>query len=128
MGESDADIVAHAVTDAVLGAAALGDLGRHFPPGDERFRGANSLELLSTAVRLALGAGYRVNNADLTIAARRPMIAPQARRMSENLARVLGTKDGDVNVKATTGDGLGFFGRGEGIAVHAVVLLQGLSE
>jgi len=128
MGESDADIVAHAVTDAVLGAAALGDLGRHFPPGDERFRGANSLELLAIAVRLALEAGYRVNNADLTIAARRPMIAPQARQMAENLARVLGVRERDVNVKATTGDGLGFFGRGEGIAVHAVVLLQGLPE
>ncbi len=128
LGESDADIVAHAVTDAVLGAAALGDLGRHFPPGDERFRGANSLELLAVAVRLALEAGYRINNADLTIAARRPIIAPQARKMAENLARVLQVTPQDVNVKATTGDGLGFFGRGEGIAVHAVVLLQGRSQ
>jgi len=128
LGESDADIVAHAVTDAVLGAAALGDLGRHFPSGDERFRGANSLELLAVAVRLAFEAGYRINNVDLTIAARRPAIAPQARKMAENLARVLQVKPEDVNVKATSGDGLGFVGRGEGIAVHAVVLLQGRSE
>jgi len=120
--------VAHAVTDAVLGAAALGDLGRHFPSGDERFRGANSLELLAVAVRLAFEAGYRINNVDLTIAARRPAIAPQARKMAENLARVLQVKPEDVNVKATSGDGLGFVGRGEGIAVHAVVLLQGRSE
>jgi len=109
----------------VFGAAALGDLGRHFPPGDERFRGANSLELLAIAVRLAHEAGFRVGNADLTIAARRPMIAPHARKMAENLARALRVKPEDVNVKATTGDGLGFVGRGEGIAVHAVVLLQG---
>jgi 2-C-methyl-D-erythritol 4-phosphate cytidylyltransferase/2-C-methyl-D-erythritol 2,4-cyclodiphosphate synthase len=128
LGESDADIVAHAVTDAVLGAAALGDLGRHFPRGDERFRGANSLELLAVAVRLALEAGYRINNVDLTVAGSRPKIAPQARKMAENLARVLEITPGDVNVKATTGDGLGFFGRGEGIAVHAVVLLQGQSR
>jgi len=128
IGYSDADIVAHAVTDAVLGAAALGDLGRHFPPGDERFRGANSLELLAIAVRLAGEAGYRVGNADLTVAARRPKIAHQAGQMAENLARVLRVRPEDVNVKATSGDGLGFYGRGEGIAVHAVVLLQGMSE
>jgi len=128
VGDSDADIVAHAVTDAVLGAAALGDLGRHFPPGDERFRGANSLELLAIAVRLAGEAGYRVGNADLTVAARRPKIAHQAGQMAENLARVLRVRPEDVNVKATSGDGLGFYGRGEGIAVYAVVLLQGMSE
>ncbi len=122
-GDSDADIVAHAVTDAVLGAAALGDLGQHFPPGDPRFKGAVSLDLLSTAVKLAEAAGYRVGNVDLTLAARRPKIAPKARAMAENLARVLAVGPGDVNVKATTGDGLGFVGREEGIAVHAVVML-----
>lgn len=123
LGDSDADIVAHAVTDAVLGAAGLGDLGCHFPPGDARFLNARSLDLLATAVGLIQAAGYRVGNVDLTLAARRPKIAPRAREMAHALALVLQVSDGDVNVKATTGDGLGFVGRAEGIAVHAVVLL-----
>jgi 2-C-methyl-D-erythritol 4-phosphate cytidylyltransferase/2-C-methyl-D-erythritol 2,4-cyclodiphosphate synthase len=122
-GHSDADVVTHAVTDAVLGAAGLGDLGRHFPDTDPKLKGADSLGLLRFAVAKAREAGLRVENVDLTIAARRPKIAPASMQMRVKLAEALGVPVERVNVKATTGEGLGFVGREEGIAVQAVALL-----
>ncbi|MHB8418433.1 MAG: 2-C-methyl-D-erythritol 4-phosphate cytidylyltransferase [Myxococcales bacterium] len=122
-GHSDADVVTHAVADAVLGAAGLGDLGRHFPDTDPAFRGADSLSLLRTAVAKARELGLRVQNVDLTVAARRPKIAPRAPEMRAKLAQALDVAPERVNVKATTGEGLGFIGREEGIAVQAVALL-----
>jgi 2-C-methyl-D-erythritol 4-phosphate cytidylyltransferase/2-C-methyl-D-erythritol 2,4-cyclodiphosphate synthase len=122
-GHSDADVVTHAVTDAVLGAAGLGDLGRHFPDTDPAYEGADSLGLLRFAVAKARELSLRVENVDLTIAARRPKIAPAALQMRTKLAEALGVPIERVNVKATTGEGLGFVGREEGIAVQAVALL-----
>jgi 2-C-methyl-D-erythritol 4-phosphate cytidylyltransferase/2-C-methyl-D-erythritol 2,4-cyclodiphosphate synthase len=122
-GHSDADICAHAIGDAILGAAGLGDLGRHFPDGDERFRGISSLALLVEIVKLAAGRGWRLGNCDVTLAAKRPRIAPRADEMRARLAEALGVAPTQVNLKATTGEELGFVGRGEGIAAHAVALL-----
>jgi 2-C-methyl-D-erythritol 4-phosphate cytidylyltransferase/2-C-methyl-D-erythritol 2,4-cyclodiphosphate synthase len=123
LGHSDADAAAHAIGDAVLGAAGLGDLGRHFPDTDPRWKGASSLAILREIVRLAAERGFRVANADVTLAARRPKIAPRAEEMRARLAEALGVAPAQVNVKATTGEGMGFVGRGEGIAAHAVALL-----
>jgi 2-C-methyl-D-erythritol 4-phosphate cytidylyltransferase/2-C-methyl-D-erythritol 2,4-cyclodiphosphate synthase len=123
LGHSDADVCAHAIGDAVLGAAGLGDLGRHFPDTDPRWRGVSSLVLLREIARLAGERGWAVGNCDVTIAARRPRIAPAAAEMRERLAGALGIPAAQVNVKATTGEGMGFVGRGEGIAAHAVALL-----
>jgi 2-C-methyl-D-erythritol 4-phosphate cytidylyltransferase/2-C-methyl-D-erythritol 2,4-cyclodiphosphate synthase len=123
LGHSDADICAHAVGDAILGAAGLGDLGRHFPDGDKRWKGVSSLLLLGEIARMAGEVGWRVGNCDVTLAARRPRVAPRAEEMRRNLAEALGVSPAQVNVKATTGEGLGFVGRGEGIAAHAVALL-----
>jgi 2-C-methyl-D-erythritol 4-phosphate cytidylyltransferase/2-C-methyl-D-erythritol 2,4-cyclodiphosphate synthase len=123
LGNSDADVCAHAIGDAVLGAAGLGDLGRHFPDTDVRWKGISSLALLREITRMAAQAGWRVGNADVTLAARRPRIAPRAEEMRAHLAEALGVSPGQVNVKATTGEGMGFVGRGEGIAAHAVALL-----
>jgi 2-C-methyl-D-erythritol 4-phosphate cytidylyltransferase/2-C-methyl-D-erythritol 2,4-cyclodiphosphate synthase len=123
LGHSDADVCAHAIGDAILGAAGLGDLGRHFPDTDPRWKGASSLRLLREIAALAAAAGWRVGNADVTLAARRPKIAPRAGEMRARLAEALGVSPAQVNVKATTGEGMGFVGRGEGIAAHAVALL-----
>jgi 2-C-methyl-D-erythritol 4-phosphate cytidylyltransferase/2-C-methyl-D-erythritol 2,4-cyclodiphosphate synthase len=123
LGHSDADICAHALCDAVLGAAGLGDIGRHFPDTDPRWKGVSSILLLREVARKAADAGWRVGNCDVTLAARRPKIAPRAQEMRTRLAEALGVPPGQVNVKATTGEGLGFVGRGEGIAAHAVALL-----
>jgi len=123
LGHSDADICAHAVGDAILGAAGLGDLGRHFPDTDPRFKGVSSLVLLREIVAKAAAAGWAVGNCDVTLAARRPKIAPRAEEMRARLGEALGIPPSRVNVKATTGEGLGFVGRGEGIAAHAVALL-----
>jgi 2-C-methyl-D-erythritol 4-phosphate cytidylyltransferase/2-C-methyl-D-erythritol 2,4-cyclodiphosphate synthase len=123
LGHSDADVCAHAIGDAILGAAGLGDLGRHFPDTDERWKGVSSLALLREIAALASGRGWRLGNADVTLAARRPKIAPRADEMRVRLAEALGVAPSQVNVKATTGEGMGFVGRGEGIAAHAVVLL-----
>ncbi len=123
LGFSDGDAVAHAVTDAVLGAAALGDIGQHFPPGDERWRGADSMDLLRRAVGLVHEAGYRVVNVDLTVVCERPRIGPVAGRIREALASVLAVQPGDVSVKGKTNEGMGWEGREEGLAVHAVALL-----
>jgi 2-C-methyl-D-erythritol 4-phosphate cytidylyltransferase / 2-C-methyl-D-erythritol 2,4-cyclodiphosphate synthase len=123
LGHSDADICAHAIGDAILGAAGLGDLGRHFPDTDPQWKGVSSLRLLRDIARKAGQAGWRVGNCDVTLAARRPKIAPRAEEMRQRLAEALGVAPGQVNVKATTGEKLGFVGRGEGIAAHAVALL-----
>jgi 2-C-methyl-D-erythritol 4-phosphate cytidylyltransferase/2-C-methyl-D-erythritol 2,4-cyclodiphosphate synthase len=122
-GHSDADICAHAIGDAILGAAGLGDLGRHFPDTDPRWRGASSLLFLREIAAKAAALGWRVSNCDVTLAARRPKIAPRAEEMRARLAEALGVLPAQVNVKATTGEELGFVGRGEGIAAHAVALL-----
>jgi 2-C-methyl-D-erythritol 4-phosphate cytidylyltransferase / 2-C-methyl-D-erythritol 2,4-cyclodiphosphate synthase len=123
LGHSDADVCAHAIGDAILGAAGLGDLGRHFPDTDPRWKGVSSLVLLREIARKAGEAGWRVGNCDVTLAARRPRIAPRGEEMRARLAEALGTLPAQVNVKATTGEGMGFVGRGEGIAAHAVALL-----
>jgi 2-C-methyl-D-erythritol 4-phosphate cytidylyltransferase/2-C-methyl-D-erythritol 2,4-cyclodiphosphate synthase len=122
-GHSDADICAHAIGDAILGAAGLGDLGRHFPDTDPRWKGISSLVLLREIVAKAAEAGWRVGNCDVTLAARRPRIAPRAQEMRARLAEALAVLPAQVNVKGTTGEGLGFVGRAEGIAAHAVALL-----
>jgi 2-C-methyl-D-erythritol 4-phosphate cytidylyltransferase/2-C-methyl-D-erythritol 2,4-cyclodiphosphate synthase len=123
LGHSDADVCAHAIGDAILGAAGLGDLGRHFPDTDPRWKGVSSLALLREISAKAAERGWRVGNADVTLAAKRPKIAPRAEEMRARLAEALGVPPSQVNVKATTGEGMGFVGRGEGIAAHAVVLL-----
>jgi 2-C-methyl-D-erythritol 4-phosphate cytidylyltransferase/2-C-methyl-D-erythritol 2,4-cyclodiphosphate synthase len=123
LGHSDADVCAHAIGDAILGAAGLGDLGRHFPDTDPRWKGVSSLVLLREIAAKAAERGWRLGNADVTLAARRPKIAPRAEEMRARLAEALGVAPAQVNVKATTGEGMGFVGRGEGIAAHAVVLL-----
>jgi 2-C-methyl-D-erythritol 2,4-cyclodiphosphate synthase len=120
-GHSDADALTHALADAVLGAAGLGDLGRHFPDTDARWAGAVSLDLLGRVVELAVGAGLTPVNADCTVVAETPRLAPSIGAMVENLSRVLGAP---VSVKATRAEGLGAIGRAEGIACLAVVLLE----
>jgi len=123
LGHSDADVCAHAIGDAILGAAGLGDLGRHFPDTDPRWKGVSSLLLLREISARAAAAGWRLGNADVTLAAKRPKIAPRAAEMRARLAQALGVSPSQVNVKATTGEGMGFVGRGEGIAATAVALL-----
>jgi 2-C-methyl-D-erythritol 2,4-cyclodiphosphate synthase len=125
LGHSDADVLAHAVTDALLGAAGLGDIGRHFPETDARFAGADSLVLLAEAVRRVREAGYSVGNVDATIVAQAPRMAPHIDEMNARLARAIGIEVGQVNVKARTTERLGFEGRSEGISAHAVALLVG---
>ncbi|MDP8224739.1 MAG: 2-C-methyl-D-erythritol 2,4-cyclodiphosphate synthase [Candidatus Lernaella stagnicola] len=124
LGHSDADVLTHAVADAVLGAAALGDIGRHFPDTDPEYAGADSLELLARCVRFARERGFVVANVDATVIAEKPKIAPFVEKMRENLARVLGVGEMCVNVKATTEEGLGITGQGEAMVAHAVVLLK----
>ncbi len=123
-GHSDADALAHALIDALLGAAALGDIGQHFPPGDPRYRGANSLDLLRQVVELVAGAGYLVVNVDATVIAETPKLSPHIGAMRSALAEALGVEVGAVSVKATTADRLGVVGRGEGIAALAIALLD----
>jgi 2-C-methyl-D-erythritol 4-phosphate cytidylyltransferase/2-C-methyl-D-erythritol 2,4-cyclodiphosphate synthase len=123
LGHSDADVCAHAIGDAILGAAGLGDLGRHFPDTDARWKGVSSLLLLREISARAAASGWRLGNADVTLAAKRPRIAPRSDEMRARLSEALGVAPSQVNVKATTGEGMGFVGRGEGIAAHAVVLL-----
>ncbi len=122
-GHSDADVLAHAVTDAVLGAAGLGDIGRHFPDDDPQYAGADSIELLRQATGLARSAGWRVSNVDATVICERPRLAPVLDPMAERLGSALELERGSVNVKATTNEGLGSIGRGEGIAALAVAML-----
>ncbi len=124
LGHSDADVLLHALMDAMLGAAALGDIGRHFPDSDERYAGADSLQLLKEVSRLLSDAGYRLVNADCTILAQRPKLMPHIPGMRANIARALGADVDAISVKATTEEGLGFTGDGSGIAAHAVVLIE----
>ena len=122
-GHSDADVVLHAVADALLGAAGLGDIGRHFPDTDEAFKDADSAVLLARVREMICAAGFGPVNVDVTIVAQEPRLALHLPRMQQRIAGVLGMAENAVNVKATTTEGLGFAGRGEGIAAHAVVLL-----
>ena len=124
LGHSDADALLHAITDALLGAAALGDIGRHFPDSDERYRGADSRQLLRTAVALLAQAGWHVGNVDATIIAQQPKMAPYLPQMVAHIAADLGVATACVNVKAKTAERLGFVGRGEGLATEAVVLIE----
>ncbi len=124
LGHSDADVLTHAVMDALLGAAGLGDIGQHFPDADPAYAGADSLKLLERVVELLRAAGYAVGNVDATVLAQAPKLAPHIPQMRENLARVMGVGPGQVNVKATTEEGLGFTGAKQGIAAHAVALLE----
>ena len=123
-GHSDADALAHAVTDALLGAAGLGDIGRHFPPDDARWRGADSIELLRVAGQLAAEQNYQVVNIDATIVCEAPKLAPYIDRMCTCLAGALGIAPRLVSVKGKTNEGMGWIGRGEGIAAIAVVLID----
>lgn len=124
LGHSDGDAVCHAVIDAVLGAAGLGDIGRHFPDTDPAWKGADSLELLARAWRLVRDAGYRLGNVDLTVITERPKIAPAADGMREAMAGAMGVDAGLISIKATRGEGLGPEGRGECVTVQAVALLE----
>ena len=124
LGHSDADVLLHAVSDSLLGAAALGDIGKHFPDTDPKYRGANSLELLSRVVELLAGNGYKVVNIDGTVIAQVPKLAPHIDKMRENIAEVLGVDVECVSVKATTEEKLGFTGRKEGISAHCVCLIE----
>ena len=124
LGHSDADVLLHALMDAILGAAALGDIGQHFPDSDERYAGADSLRLLTEVARLLNEAGYRLVNADCTILAQRPKLMPHLPQMRANIARALEADVDAISVKATTEEGLGFTGDGSGIAAHAVVLIE----
>lgn len=123
LGHSDADVLTHAVMDALLGACALGDIGHLFPDRDPAYEGADSLELLDTVVEILLGNGFRPGNVDVTVIAQAPKLAPHITEMRRNLARHLRLELDRVSVKATTEEGLGFTGTGEGIAVHAVALV-----
>ena len=127
-GHSDADAVAHAITDAMLGAAALGDIGTHFPPSDERWRDADSLDLLRRASVLLEERGYQVVNVDVTVVCEAPRIGPHAGAMRERLAAALGIGRQHVSVKGKTNEGMGWIGRGEGIAVVATVLIATVAE
>ena len=124
LGHSDADVLTHAVMDALLGACGLQDIGTHFPDTDAAYKGADSLKLLSEVGRMLREAGYRVENIDATILCQRPKLRPFISAMQSNLARVLELEPGQVNIKATTEEGLGFTGEGLGIAAHAVCLLE----
>ena len=119
-GHSDADVLAHAVIDALLGAAGLGDIGEHFPDSEERYRDADSLELLGTVLEMLRGLGLQVVNVDCTVVIERPKLGPHRGDIRARLARALGLAPVRVNVKATTGEGIGFVGRGEGVAALAV--------
>jgi 2-C-methyl-D-erythritol 2,4-cyclodiphosphate synthase len=124
LGHSDADVLLHAVTDALLGVAGLGDIGRHFPDSDPRFKDADSRQLLCETARLVREAGYRTVNIDATVIARAPRMAPHVAAMAANIAADLGIEPGCVNIKAKTTESLGFTGRGEGIAAQAVALIE----
>lgn len=124
LGHSDADVLVHAIMDALLGAAALGDIGKLFPDNDEQYRGADSLVLASVVADKLAAEGWRIVNVDSTVLAQRPKLAPHIPEMRENIARALRVPTDAVSVKATTEEGLGFTGSGEGIAAHAVCLID----
>ncbi len=124
LGHSDADVLLHAVSDSLLGAAALGDIGKHFPDTDPEYKGADSLKLLSFVVGLVEEKGYKVVNIDATVIAQAPKLAPYITQMRENIAKVLNVDVDFVNVKATTEEKLGFTGRKEGVSAHCVCLIE----
>ena len=124
LGHSDADVLLHAISDALLGAAALGDIGKHFPDKDPQYKGISSLILLTHVGKLLGEHGYVIGNIDATILCQAPKLRPFIAEMRENIARVTGMDAADVSVKATTEEGLGFTGTGEGMAVHAVCLIE----
>ena len=124
LGHSDADVLLHAVSDALLGAAALGDIGRHFPDTDPAYKGADSLKLLACVVEKIRAAGYRVENVDVTMIAQKPKLMSYIPQMQKNIADTLGISLSQVNVKATTEEHLGFTGDGSGMSCHAVCLLE----
>ncbi|OLC23520.1 MAG: 2-C-methyl-D-erythritol 2,4-cyclodiphosphate synthase [Chloroflexi bacterium 13_1_40CM_65_17] len=123
-GHSDADVLSHAVIDALLGAAALGDIGEHFPAGDPMFKDASSLDLLSATADMVLAAGYRIVNIDSTVIAQEPRLQSHLKAMKQNLAVRVGIDIGRVSVKATSPEGLGALGQGAGIAAHAIALIE----
>jgi len=127
-GHSDADAVAHAVTDALLGAAGLGDIGRHFPPTDGTWKDADSMDLLGRVVRILAEENYQPVNVDVTIVAEEPRIGPHADAMRERIATVLGIAPGSISVKGKSNEGMGWVGRGEGIAVWAVALVDSVAD
>ena len=126
LGHSDADVVCHAVSNALLGAIGEGDIGRHFPDSDPRYKGASSVELLRAVMGMVKTKSFRVGNVDLTVLAERPKLGPYREDMRKNLATVLEVAPEDVNIKATTGEKMGFVGREEGMMAEAVVLLESI--
>ena len=124
LGHSDADVLLHAVSDALLGAAGLGDIGKHFPDTDPQYKGADSLKLLEIVAQRVKEAGYRVSNIDVTMIAQRPKLRPHIEQMEANIAAAVGVDVSRINVKATTEEKLGFTGTEEGMACHAVCLLE----
>ncbi len=126
LGHSDADVLLHAIADSLLGAAALGDIGKHFPDSDEKYKNADSLVLLCEVARIVGEKGYKTSNVDATVIAQAPKLAPHIEKMRENIARALGIDKDSVSVKATTEEGLGFTGNKEGIAAHAVCLIESI--
>ncbi len=124
LGHSDADVLTHALMDAMLGAAGLGDIGRHFPDTDAQYKGADSLKLLAHVVELLKQKGFTLGNADITLIAQKPKVAPYLGEMQKKLADVIGCEMAQINVKATTEEHLGFTGEGAGMACHAVCLLE----
>lgn len=123
-GHSDADVLTHAIMDALLGAAALGDIGQHFPDNDDAFLGISSLKLLKTVCERIAAQGYRISNLDATIIAQKPKLMAYLPEMKKNLAACMGIAEGQINLKATTEERLGFTGRGEGISAHCVCLIE----
>ncbi len=123
LGHSDADVVTHAIMDAILGASAKGDIGKHFPDTDVKYKGADSLKLLERVMEIILEDGYKISNIDATVIAQKPKLAPYIENMRENIARVVKIEKNRVNIKATTTEKLGFTGRGEGIAAEAVCII-----
>ena len=128
LGHSDADVLLHAVMDALLGAAALGDIGQHFPDSDERYKGISSIALLKEVGKILQENGYMIENIDSTVIAQRPKLLPYRPQMTENIAAALGIEKEQVSVKATTEEGLGFTGTGEGISAQAIALLSSVAD
>ena len=128
LGHSDADVLLHAVMDALLGAAALGDIGQHFPDSDERYKGISSIALLKEVGNILQENGYMIENIDSTVIAQRPKLLPYRPQMAENIAAALGIEKEQVSVKATTEEGLGFTGTGEGISAQAIALLSSVAD
>ena len=124
LGHSDADVLLHAVSDALLGAAALGDIGKHFPPSDMKYKDANSLELLKEVGLLLNKNGFSICNIDATVIAEMPKIGPKREKIIKNIAEALNLEENKISVKATTEEGLGFTGRGKGIAARAIALIE----